>query len=230
MEHQRQSGQRWRGGAQLRDVTLDRCTLTLNKAADRGGAVFNAAGAGFPKLCVTNSTLTANVAGGTGGALHNDGGSGLRGVLAMSHATVAGNEAGGEGGGLFNAGAMKLRNSIVADNESATDDADFLNAGPDATFATRGGNVIGNNANVASEFPAGAPNANGDVVGTPTAPIDPRLSELGAHGGPTLTLRPIAGSPAIDTGTGSIYPSATSADSGRSSGAPRTAARSNWSA
>ncbi len=35
--------------------------------------------------------------------------------------------------------------------------------------------------------PVGSPDANGNLVGTPTAPIDPKLGPLANNGGPTQT-------------------------------------------
>jgi hypothetical protein len=42
--------------------------------------------------------------------------------------------------------------------------------------------------------------ANGNMVGTAQAPIDPRLGPLQDNGGPTKTYALLAGSPAIDRG------------------------------
>src|SRR5207244_2459322 len=41
---------------------------------------------------------------------------------------------------------------------------------------------------------------NGDLVGTPGAPLDPKLGPLGNNGGPTWTMALLPGSPAIDAG------------------------------
>jgi Calx-beta domain len=45
---------------------------------------------------------------------------------------------------------------------------------------------------------------NNDIVGTFAAPVDPKLSPLGFYGGPTQTLLPLCGSPAIDAGDDAV--------------------------
>ena len=44
----------------------------------------------------------------------------------------------------------------------------------------------------------------GNLVGTPGSPIDPRVSALLSHGGPTLTHALLAGSPALDAGDNAL--------------------------
>ncbi len=43
---------------------------------------------------------------------------------------------------------------------------------------------------------------SGNIVGTAAAPIDPLLAPLGNYGGPTLSMPPLPGSPAIGAGAG----------------------------
>src|SRR5262249_31236860 len=45
-----------------------------------------------------------------------------------------------------------------------------------------------------------------DLVGTPDSPIDPQLEPLGDYGGPTLTMRPLPSSPAVDAGDNTDAP------------------------
>src|SRR6185436_2788228 len=67
-------------------------------------------------------------------------------------------------------------------------------------FVSLGHNLIGNNEGAQEDFPAGSPNANGDLVGTSATPIDPQLATLADNGGPTQTHALLAGSPAINAG------------------------------
>jgi hypothetical protein len=88
--------------------------------------------------------------------------------------TIAGNQQGISGGGL-----IKLQNTIVASNASGN-----CSAG----HPSGGGNV---------QFPqTGTACASGVVF------ADPKLGALGDNGGPTKTMEPGAGSPAIGAGSG----------------------------
>src|SRR5581483_10304720 len=103
------------------------------------------------------------------------------------------------GGGIFKypgtQGIVTLANTILAGNRAIAGDAPA--GGPDCgsdagRMQSAGYNLIGNGADC--NF---APVAT-DRVGTPAAPIDPRLGPLADNGGPTETHALAAGSPAID--------------------------------
>jgi hypothetical protein len=86
-----------------------------------------------------------------------------------------------------------VKSSIIAGNGSA----DLSGA-----FVSRGFNLIGSIGNdiaVAAGFTNGV---SGDQVGSMVRPIDARLGPLQNNGGPTLTHALLAGSPAIDKGSG----------------------------
>jgi hypothetical protein len=91
-------------------------------------------------------------------------------------------------GGIFSPVAATLANTIVAGNVGA----DFKGqVSPSSSF-----NIIGSGESV-----SGIVNGvNGNQVGTPGSPIDPRLAPLGDNGGPTRTHELLPGSPAIDAG------------------------------
>lgn len=57
-----------------------------------------------------------------------------------------------------------------------------------------------NNGNDLAPSPIGAPDSNGNLIGTAATPIDPRLGPLANNGGPTLTHALMPGSPALDAG------------------------------
>ena len=177
-------------------VTLNRVTLSGNSAAGVAGAIFNTIGG---TLSLSNSTLTGNTAYWNGGAILNE-----VSTLNIVHTTISnntlGNTATGIGGGIDNAGGtVNIGNSIVAGNSGPP-----TGNGPDignrngGAIITTGNNLIGDNGMVSTEFPAGSPNINGDIVGIPAL-----LAPLGDYGGPTQTMPPQLGSPAIDAGAAS---------------------------
>ena len=69
-------------------------------------------------------------------------------------------------------------------------------------FTSGGHNLIGDG--TGTGFTNGV---NGDIVGTATNPIDPKLGALSNNGGRTKTHALLAGSPAIDAGDNSLVPS-----------------------
>lgn len=159
-----------------------------------GGGISNH-GAG--PVNITNTTFSGNSAD-RGGALVNQ----SDGTVIFTNSTVANNSATASGGGIDNNGTVRvqLSNTIVALNTAPN--------GPDldGTFTTHGHNLVGNNAGVTSHFPAGNPNANGDFVGTDVSPLNPLLSPLQNNGGPTQTMLPLPGSPAINAGNSTNLP------------------------
>jgi len=96
----------------------------------------------------------------------------------------------GNGGGIYidpfnaNAVTVKLANTIVAGNTAPT--------GPDAfgTFASQGHNLIGK-----TDGSSGW--VGSDLTGTIATPLKPLLAPLGYYGGPTQTMLPLPGSPAL---------------------------------
>ena len=60
------------------------------------------------------------------------------------------------------------------------------------------GNNTGANLTAA---PLGSPDANGNLIGTASSPIDAKLAPLADNGGPTQTCALLAGSPAINAGS-----------------------------
>jgi CSLREA domain-containing protein len=187
-------------------------TVTVNRTLFRdnlASAVFNTSGA---QATVRNSTITGgrsqqvNFASG----LTNDGGTlfvwettlsgnfsnasgivrNLGGTILMWHATVTDNEldgAVGDNGVVQVAGDVYLVNSLLAGNETTAAGIDCA-----GTLVSSGYNLIGNNQGCTI-----TPLAT-DQIGTPGAPIDPRLGPLGDHGGPTPTHLPLFDSPALD--------------------------------
>ncbi|HLX71366.1 MAG TPA: S53 family peptidase, partial [Verrucomicrobiae bacterium] len=167
------------GGGILNDgtVILSQCTLSGNSSS-QGGAMEN-----LGTCFMTNCTLTGNISAGNGGAVDNNNGS-----LSLTHCTVVGNSAGGGAGGVANyLSTLTLLNSIVAGNSGAGA-GDIYNF-PQSSVVHSGSNIV----QTAYYDPAGSNIGNADI----TSP--PMLAPLGNYGGPTLTMMPLAGSPAIDS-------------------------------
>ena len=162
-------------------LMLTNCTVENNTAAGPGGTA--GLGGGIDNdggtVTVTNSTISGNTAtgGGEGGGIDNDDG-----PLTVVNSTISGNSATGSGsigGGIANGGAspvLSLANSIVAGNSAST------YADIDGSYADNGGNKASNSSS-----------------GTSTIAID--LAPLGNYGGPTQTMPPLTGSPALNAGT-----------------------------
>lgn len=188
-------------------LTVTESTVSNNSAVQSGGGINNETGT----LTVRRSTIHSNSAGADGGGIDN-----FQGVLAIRHSTISGNmseqngggivnfdnstvelinatvvdnTANGRGGGIWTSGVASIGNSIVARNIGVFQDV----AG---TITSLGNSLVGINAGNSGAVDG----VNSDIVGTFAFPVDPLLSELADHGGPTLSHRPLAASPAIDGG------------------------------
>jgi alpha-L-arabinofuranosidase len=163
------------------NLRLLRCTLMQNR--DNGLVIFPGAVAS-----ATNSTFISNQSSTYGGGIYNQG------ALTLRSCTIAGNYAFYDGGGIYNSGTVDIGNTIVAEN-SAPNNAPY---GQDVSgdFVSSGYNLIGQS-DGSSSFINGV---SQDQVGNSASPLDPRLGPLQDNGGPTPTLSPQIGSPAIDQG------------------------------
>jgi parallel beta-helix repeat protein len=171
------------------DALLTNCNVSGN-SAPVGAGLFSAGN----YLTLTNSTVSGNTASQQGGGLYGSSGS-----MTLINCTVSANSA-PTGGGLVNsqnAATVALTNTIVAKQTSGGDIAG-------AVQAASANNLIGDGSGM-----TGIENGSkGNLVGTASAPIDPKLSPLGDYGGPTMTMVPLPGSLAIGGGTtGSDIPS-----------------------
>jgi hypothetical protein len=184
------------GGGAIYDVgtplTIQNSTLSGNQAVSRGGAI----GIDIPSApsTIVDSTLTGNMS--TGNYTASRGGGiyiyGAYYGLTVSGSTVAGNSA-REGGGIFNHSAFAspspVLNDVLVANNSVSVGAPDLGGPFDSAFSliesTAGATV--------SDTVAGS-----DIIGQ-----DPRLGPLSSNGGPTQTMTPLCGSPAIDKGSAS---------------------------
>jgi hypothetical protein len=215
------NGKAGQGGAVLSSGKL---TLTRSVVADStatsgfGGGVLSDGNAS--DLTLLQTTISGNTAFGGGGGLA------VRNSLAASETTISGNRsATGQGGGVYvfadtnasfldvtitqNTAALgaggvfaesapftsvkhaSFKSSILAGNTAPTH--------PDCSGAVRsdGWNLVGVGDDCIDFGPS-----HTDLVGTPAAPVNPKLGPLQNNGGPTSTHLPQADSLAINRGNG----------------------------
>ncbi len=168
------------------NLSLTRCTL-LGNSCFEGGAIEDEAG---DNLALTNCTLSGNSAS-YGGAIASSAG-----TVSLTYCTLSGNASAGGGGGAidnYNGGALTLTGCILAG------DTDSSGTAPDLFMEN--GSLTANNCLIGDGMNSTLVNGvNGNKVGTTASPINPLLAPLGNYGGPTQTMPPLAGSPAIDAG------------------------------
>ncbi|HKF48587.1 MAG TPA: Ig-like domain repeat protein, partial [Terracidiphilus sp.] len=200
-------------------ITISESTFTGNQASASGGAIFNVGGS----VTVTGSTFVSNTAaGGFGGAIDNSNSSGC-GTTTVTTSTfyrnTAANGGGGQGGAIFNDGnngggcVLTVAESTIYGN--TTDNAGVSAAGiysSDANTMNLGNSIVSGNSNGSSAeddlYAASMNDAGGNVVGQTANQI--LLAPLGNYGGPTKTLLPLPGSPAICAS--SLIPSGANTD------------------
>jgi Ca2+-binding RTX toxin-like protein len=170
------------------DLKLNSTTVNENVATWNGGGIYSAISGTRQTFEATNSTFADNDAGyrGAGLLVHF-------GAAQLNHTTIAYNEVtggDGDGGGIYNFNAsLKIMNTIVANNYRNSEINDC-----GGTLTSQGYNLISANT-------CGFNSTNGDIVGTVSNPIDPRLGEANENdegNGAPDTIALFAGSPAID--------------------------------
>ncbi len=185
-----------KGGGLCNDdgtTTLTGCTISGNTATVAGGGGLSILGG---TATLTNCTISGNFAGtGNEGGEVGDGGGLITdfATATLTNCTVSGNTAQGSGGGLYsNSGTVTLDNTIVA-GESGGADIAIHNGTVSGSY-----NLIGDGSGISG--------GTGNLLGTPSDPIDPLLTALGEYGGPTETMALLPGSPAIGAGTAAGAP------------------------
>ena len=216
-------------GAIPLSITVDSTEIVGNHAS-LSGAIENRAGTDAVPVVVENSYLHDNVAdiygGGIGnyGVLHVDGstlegntaamnGGGVYdyegGLATLTNTTLSANSATDTGGGayveFFIHGLADVRfvNSTLDHNTAATGGGMYISPGAMGGFSntliakgTTGANCVGNLGGQTSLSDDGSCGFGGGADNA-----DLKLGPIGLHGGPTRTLVPKAGSPALDAGT-----------------------------
>jgi Vibrio cholerae sialidase, lectin insertion len=209
------------GGAVKNDTgtcNLSRSTLSNNSAIETGGAIENDAAT----LTIGDSTLSGNAALANGGGIDNDSGGAVTvrrstfsgnsaaaggavenhdGSLIGDNSTFAGDSVTGDGGGIDNQnGSRLLLDNCTIYGNSAGGVAGGLNNYGALTLTNT--IVAGNSASVSANLYL---DISGSFIGSHNLGSgDPLLAPLGNYGGPTQTMPPLAGSPALDAGTDSV--------------------------
>ncbi|MGD1857587.1 MAG: CHAT domain-containing protein [Leptolyngbyaceae cyanobacterium] len=176
---------------ELTEAAIANSTIAGNQAANRGGGIEVAGVNGFSNLSrldITNSTVSGNQAA-IGGGIRTVG------PTTLTNVTVTANTATRSGGGisenLTTANTPTLINTIVAANRAATS--------PDVEgqFTDQGNNLIG-----ISQGSTGFDNSS--LIGTRTAPIDPKLTSLNTNAGILPSHQLLENSPAINAGDNTV--------------------------
>jgi len=145
-------------------------TVTNSTVSGNGSSNGSGDGAGIynNNACVvSSSTISGNTTRfGWGGGIFN------RSSLTLSGSTITNNSA-DVAGGTFNFGTVNIVNTIIAGNRVGSELPDVHGA-----YVSRGYNLIGNRGTFSSGL-----GAVGDKVGTPAAPLDPKLGPLALNGG-----------------------------------------------
>jgi len=168
-------------------------TFSGNSATGGGGAIYTSG-----TLTVTGSTFSSNsVVNGVGGAIFTSG------TLTVTGSTFSGNStgAGGEGGAIVNASdTLTVTNSTFSGNSAGTGGAIF---NPGIVTVTNtiftgdtGGECEGNN----------CPTASGESNIIDPTGVQANLARLSNYGGPTQTMIPLPGNPAICAGAAANIP------------------------
>lgn len=154
------------------DFCLTRCTFSGNSAR-YGGGVYNT-GQNASQNSVVNCTITGNTSELHGGGVYSDDGANTRADFHLVNTIIAGNTAGSDDLGF------DLRGNCISDGHNIIGREKDYPGLPSVTGVVNG--------------------VNGDQVGTPAAPIDPKLGALQMNGGFTATHSLLAGSTAINSG------------------------------
>ena len=172
-------------------------TMIISGSAVSSNTATSSDGGGISNsgmLTVTNSTVSGNAAIGSGGGIYTTANLHLNNVTLAHNTADSDTDGSGEGGGIFSTGSTFFKNSIVAgnaDHSAATKHPDMSCSAP---VFSHGYNLISNPAGCSFNLAAG------DMVGTPSSPLDAQLGPLSDNGGNTFTHALLPESPAIDTG------------------------------
>lgn len=161
------------------DLILTNSTVSGNSSPCGGGIYQNPI-----SVAVSNSTISGNSASATsGGGIFNSGG-----TLTIRNSTLSDNNANTSGGGIYNSAGTVLINDVLLGNNTGAGGPDMDNTSSPGTLTTDGKNLLSDLSD------------SGLSAGSTVIVGDPLLSDLGDHGGPTQTMYPLPGSPAIDAG------------------------------
>ncbi|HWN41199.1 MAG TPA: CSLREA domain-containing protein [Thermoanaerobaculia bacterium] len=200
-------------------LALIRSTVRSNRADHEGGGI------AALDFIGRDSTISGNFAGTSGGGISAD-------TANLENVTLSGNQAGDMGGGAsFSDFATELRNVTITGNSARLGGGLAVETTcpnilcPPNHFEMErtviaGNTVTGYAASADCDavghsgthnlfgIAGGCGPAGGDLAGTLAQPLDPRLTPLGDHGGPTFTHALLPDSPAIDLAPAASCPGA----------------------
>jgi predicted outer membrane repeat protein len=173
-------------------VTLSGSTILNNNAtgtAAAGGLYLNSG-----SLTILDSTFSGNTSSTNGGAIEV-----ASGALTVTNSTFGGNAATLSGGALYvSAGAtLSLSSSTVSANQSSSNSGGIFNGG---TAVLQNSIVEGNTAPAYPDIDGAVSSTTGSLINTGNTTSTPGLAALGSYGGPTPTMLPEPGSPALCAG------------------------------
>ena len=182
-------------------VRISRSTVADNNTSDRyadGGGIEKIAG----QLIIEDSTISGNST--SDDISHGGGIFGGRASLEIIRSTITNNwtrDYYSHGGGIVTqADDITIVNSVIAGNsieDLSSRDSD-LSIWSDATPSVHY-SLIGDKGST-DLVEAQTPDANGNLIGTESNPIDPLLEPLDDYGGPTFTHRPMPDSLLVNAG------------------------------
>lgn len=184
------------GNVTLESLTLKNGFLTGAAPAGAGAGILVDSGA---VLTVNRSTIASNTAA-YGGGIYC-----LGGTLKVNNSTFTGNSATGFGFGGYGGGFYLVNSSATVNHSTIA--GNVFTAGPNSgagglaldnsAVSVTNSILAGNSAPDLATITGGVPNGQNNLIGG-----SPLLAPLGNYGGPTQTMPPLPGSPAIDAATG----------------------------
>lgn len=214
-------------------LTVQDSSFDENTANDSSGAILNNG-----ELVVSGSTFYDNrttSSTGYGGAIYNEMGD----TATISASTFDGNTAGSRGGAIDNAGGINMypmtmpggsvtvTSSTFVGDQAPSGTSDEIDSGGALTVAgdifdgscvTTGGTVTDDGYNVGIDSTC----QNGGTADATDASLTSALGSLQSNGGPTETIEPLSGNPAIGlipSGTASLCPTTDQRGDASTSGA-----------
>lgn len=161
-------------------TAVSECSLVANAGGNGGGLC------SYGTVTVSGCTMVSNTVTVYGGGIFNGG------DMTISQSTFTGNFTAGHGGGIYSQSTLVVNQSTVVSNSTA---------GVGGGILILGGTTVLTNTIVAGNSATSSTNIFGSLTGANNLTSgNPLLAALGNYGGPTLTMPPLAGSPAIDAG------------------------------
>lgn len=179
------------GGIDLSRGTIINSIISTNRTAGSGAGIRLGISQNGQRLLIRNSLIQANTSDNSGGGIFIDETVGTFHSVSLESVTITGNAvssavATSGGGGIRKSrkATVTLKNSIIAGNFDRSPSSILNDCSSNGSLVSAGFNFIG-------EDTCGGFTQAADIVGSPTAPLDPRLAN---------DFSPSANSPVIDKG------------------------------